>query len=430
MLRIAWPLIISELGDSLYSLTDTYFVSKVGTDALAAVGLGSYISWLFFVIVAVFSMGVLVFVAQAEGAGKRAEAKVGIGESLIFSSLISSIVVTFIYPFIPDLIALIGGGAPELTRLAVKYFSIRILGLPIIAAVMVMDSGVRAVGATKFSMAANITSVAMNAVLDPILIFGLFGLPEMGVGGAALATVISITYMVPVEAYFLRRLSLTPSLRRSFSVLRKILWLGGPAAVERLVFAVGSNIYIALISRCGATALAAHQVGVRIESIIYMPGFAFSVAAASLVGRELGAGNVSKGEAYGREAVRMGVTLMTALGVFVALTAKYLAAPFSSTQEVAELASIYLILAGLSEPGLALAMASAGAIRGAGNTVVPMIINIAGLYLVRIIPAAILTHVLGVVGAWLAMFTDVWVRGVVMYSLLRMGFRSLAKKVV
>ncbi len=430
VLRIAWPMVISELSDSLYSIADTYFVSKIGTVALAAVGVGSYLAWLFFVIVALFSIGVLVYAAQSYGAGEIKAARRALGESLVFGALVSFAASMVVFYFTPSLVSIITGPNPNLIEVAASYLRVRMLGLPALAAALMMDSVVRAVGATKYSMVAVVSSAFLNVVLDPILIFGLLGAPKLGVAGAALATVISIVYMIPLEAYFLKKLSLTPvpSLRPIHVV--KVVKVGAPAALERLVFSVGNNAYIAFIARCGDVALAAHQVGLRIESFIYMPGFAFSVAASALVGQRVGAGEVVEGKRVGMEAAKIATALMTVLGVAVALTASYLVAPFSPSAEVAQLAAVYLVLAGLSEPGLALAMTLSGAIRGGGNTVIPLIINAAGLYAFRVAPAAFLTSVMGVIGAWLAMFADVYLRGIIFLVVYLRYFLRLVKKVV
>ncbi len=429
-MRIAWPMVISELGDSLYSITDTYFVSRLGTLALAAVGAGSYISWLFFVVVALFSTGVLVFTAQSYGAKEIEKARRALGESIIVGFSLALIVVLIVRLISPLIVGLVVGANRELVEITLLYFNTRILGLPFLLVAVSMDSVVRAVGATKYSMIAVLSSALLNMILDPILIFGLFGFPALGVVGAALATIISIIYMLPLELFFLNKLSLLPKISLEYGHVLKVLKIGAPAALERLVFSVGNNAYISFISRCGSTALAAHQVGIRIESFIYMPGFAFSVAAASLVGQRIGSGNIPEGKRIGLEAAKLSATIMTILGVIVALTAHILVAPFAPNNDVASLARIYLILAGLSEPGLALAMTLGGAIRGGGNTLIPMILNATGLYLFRVLPAALLIGSLGVIGAWIAMFIDVYLRGIIFLTIYMKYFEKIASKVV
>lgn len=430
VIRIAWPMVISELGDSLYSIADTYFVSKIGTIALAAVSVGSYLSWLFFVIVALFSTGILIYTAQSYGAGAIKEAKCALGESILFGILVPSTVALIVYHSAPSLIGLIVGPNEKLINVTFKYFSIRILGLPILAVALIMDSAVRAVGATKLSMIAILSSAFLNIALDPVFIFGLLGFPKMGVAGAALATVISIAYIIPLEFVFLKKLSLIPlfSLRPRYVI--RVTRVGLPAATERLIFSIGNNAYISFIARCGNAALAAHQIGIRIESFIYMPGFAFSVAASALVGQRIGAGNIEEGKHIGMETAKIATILMTILGIAVAITATYLVTPFSPDENVAELATLYLILAGLSEPGLALVMTLSGAIRGGGNTLIPMVLNASGLYLFRVLPAAILTGIMGVIGAWIAMFIDVYLRGLIFLMTYRKFFIKLVRKVI
>ncbi len=428
--RIAWPMIISELGDSIYSITDTYFVSRLGRTALASVGLGSYITWLFYVVAVLFYTGCLVYVSQSYGAGELGKARRAIGGTIVYGSLVAVASSLAVYYSAPWIVSIIAGPQPDVIDLAVVYLRIRILGLPLVVIAWTMDSSLRAIGATKYSMVAVLSSAALNIALDPLLIFGLHGLPALGVAGAAAATVASIAYMIPVETYMMHRVGLTPLLEGFSEPMRDIIDLGIPVALERLVFSIGSNAYIAFISRCGEAALAAHQIGIRIESFIYMPGFAFSVAASTLVGQKIGEDDPEGAYRIGWETSKQGVILMTVLGVAVAATSSLLVKPFQPDPEVGALASLYLILAGLSEPGLALVMTLGGAIRGGGNTRIPMAVNIIGLYLFRVLPAAILTTLIGVVGAWLAMFIDLYIRGTIFLIIYCRYFYKLIRKVV
>ncbi len=430
ILKISWPMIISELADSLYSIADTYFVSKLGTIALAAVGLGSYLSWLFFVIIVPFTIGILVYTSQSYGAGELYKARKALGETIIYALSITLGIALLVHYTTPLIVSIIAGPNSNLIDVCSKYFSVRVLGLPILAVAILFDSALRAVGATKYSMITILSSATLNIILDPILIFGLFGFPKMGVVGAAIATIISIAYMVPLGFYFLKKVNLVPIPSLGFTYITRIVRIGAPTSIERAIFALGSNIYIAFIARCGGTALAAHQVGIRIESFIYMPGFAFMVAGTSLVGKRIGEGNIVEAKNIGWETAKIATIIMTILGILVAITSKYLVLPFSPTEEVANLASIYLILAGLSEPGLAIVMTLGGGIRGGGNTTIPMIINVGGLYLFRIMPALFLINILGVIGAWLAMFVDVYLRGLTFVIVYAKYFEKLARKVI
>ena len=431
VIGITWPMIVSELVESAYSLADTYFVSRLGTAQLAGVGVASYVSWLLFSLTSLFSVGTLIYVAQAYGAGEVGKARRALGTSIPAAALVTVPIALAVLELSEELVSLVAGpGDPAVVAEGSSYLAVRVLGLPLMATLITFDASLRAVGATRYSMITIVSSALLNVVLDPILIFGWLGLPALGVAGAALATVLSIAYAVPLSALFLRRVGLTPALSFDRELLAKLLRLSVPATAERVALSLGNGIYVATVARCGAVAMAAHQVGVRIESLVFMPGFAFSIAASSLVGQSIGAGRLDEGRVAGYEVARVAVAYMTALGVAVALAARYIAAPFSPSEEVLELATLYLVLAGLSEPGLAAGMVFSGAIRGAGNTLVPMVFSVLSLYVVRALPAYILAGYLGVLGAWLAMAIEVYFRGAVNFLLFSRYYYRLARRVV
>ncbi len=429
VLKTAWPIILSELVDSMYSIADTYFVSRLGTNAVAAVGAGSYLSWLMMSFPSLFMVGVLVMVAQYSGAGDLDSARRVVGETLLYGSIAMCAVAVAAFIAAPHMVLLlVSSENMELLNEAVEYFRVRVIGLPLMAVALIMDSAIRAVKATKYSMIVTSSSALANTALDPALIYGLFNLPPLGVRGAALATVLSEALMIPMEVLFISRLKLAPVIElHSFRAVN-VFKVGLPAFLERLVMSTGNNAYVAFIARCGAKAMAAHQIGLRIESFIYMPGFAFSVVASSYVGERIGAGEFRNGKAVGLEVAKLATATMFFLGIVAAALSKILVKPFSIDQEVLELASLYLVLAGLSEAGLALAMSFSGALRGAGNTVVPLVVSAIGLYLFRVMPTSILTKFIGVLGAWISMFIDVYLRGAMLYAIYVKYFDKLAVK--
>lgn len=431
ILRISWPMIVSELTESLYSLTDTYFVSKLGTRSLAGVGLATHISWLLFGLTSLFSVGSLIYIAQAYGAKEMGKARIALG-TVLPATLLLTLPVAVLLTLKPESIIVLLAGERELEVVleGASYLRIRAAGLPLMAMAICFDASLRAVGATKYSMMAMVSGVLLNIVLDPVMIFGLAGFPRMGVAGAALATVVSIAYTIPITLLFLKRVNLLPMLGFDRKILFRLLEVGVPATIERLIFSLGNTLYIAVIARCGAIAMAAHQIGIRVESLIFMPGFAFSIAAASLVGQFVGAGEHSSAKKVGYEVAKIALVYMTMLGVIVALFSRAIVYPFSSDEDVLALSAVYLVLAGISEPGLALSMVIGGAIRGAGNTVVPMIINAACLYLVRVVPSLTLAHSIGVIGAWIAMAVDVYVRGLLMLIIYSKFYGRLVKRLV
>lgn len=424
------PLVVVELVASLYSLTDTYFVSGLGEEALAALGISGYIITLFQTFNVLFTIPIMVFTSQSIGAGKQDLARFTVGEVLLQGLIIITALSTTWF-YLADKIVRLQSGASGLTfTYAVDYLRIRIVGFAILFLTMSLDSMIVASGITKYSMMANAVGLTLNAALDPLMIYGYFNLPALGVKGAALATVISNAVTVPLQLYYLGRLNLIPQFSLRISTWKRVLDLGLPAFVERVVFALGNNVYAGVIARLGSTVMAAHNIGLRIESLIYMPGFAFSMTASTLVGRYVGSERLNEAKKVGWRVIALGILVVGFMGVVVGLTGYYLAQPFSPSKDVQKLASLYLTLAGFSEFGLGAAMVTSGAFRGAGNTRIPMLVNISSLILVRIVLSLLLAKPLGALGPWLAMFLDVYVRGAILTLLYRSLFEKIARKVV
>ncbi|MEM4489593.1 MAG: MATE family efflux transporter [Desulfurococcaceae archaeon] len=430
VLRTSIPLVVVELVSSLYSLTDTYFVSGLGQEALAGLGISSYILMLFQVFNTLFTIPSIVFTSQGIGGGNKDQAKSAVGEVYLRGLLFIG-VLSIIWYIMADDIVKIQSGVKGLTfQYAVSYLKVRVGGFIVLYTTMVLDSIIVASGYTMYSLIANSLGLILNIILDPIMIYGYIGFPPMGVTGAAIATVISNTITLPAQLFYLSKLHLIPRIMLGFNYVRGEIDLGLPAFVERFLFALGNNIYAGIISRLGDAVMAAHNVGLRIESLIYMPGFAFSMTASALVGRYVGQGELSRAKEIGWRTAILGSLLMGLLGVAIGSTGYYLVKPFAPSDEIRYLSSIYLAFAGFSELGLGIAMVISGAFRGAGNTWVPMVTNVVSLICVRVLLSIILVNYLGVIGPWSAMFIDVYVRGVVLAILYKLLFDKLARKVI
>ncbi len=433
---IAWPLIVAEAVDSILSITDTFFVSRLGDRAVAAVGFGGYASWVFFVFTQLFYMGSMVIVAQAYGARLLDKASKAMGESITSSILFSLIPVGTVVIIAEDLVSLVAGGGISLDVLvdSANYLRVRVLGLPVLSTAMVISAGFRAIGDTKPSMLATITGALVNIALDPIMIFGYMGFPAMGVVGAAWASFIASIATLIAYVVYAKRLpfSIRPLLprREAWNAFK----LGLPAMIERLVFSVGGLAYIGAITRCGEIPLAAHTIGIRFESFAYLPAFAISIATASIVGQTIGKGDFNEAKRTGWELAKANALFMTLMAIVLIVAAPYAPLVFTSNEDTRRLAMIYLILAAISEPALGAVMSFANAIRGGGNTIIPTIINAGSLYGVRVLLAynlaSIMSEHLCPVGAWIAMDLDLLVRAIVFTIVYKKWFHRLARKVV
>lgn len=429
-LKISMPLVIVQLVESIYSLTDTYFVSGLGREALAGVGIAGYLTWLLGVFTAIFQAPLSILTSQYIGAGRFKDAS-RVSGCVISVSLLYGLVLSLLFYMYTDVLVTIQSGARGLMyTYAVDYFKIRSLGYTLLVSSMMLDSIVVASGRTKYSMIAHSTGALINIVLDPILIYGLYGFPRLEVAGAAYATIIASSMVIPIQFSFLKKINLIPIPNIQLGVIKQAIILGFPVLAERAVMALGNNAYAGVVARLGETAMAAHNIGLRIESVVYMPGFAFMLAATTLVGHRVGRGDFESAKRMGLKIIYMGSAVMAIIGLAIAMLGYYVVAPFSPSLEVRKLASIYLLLAGLSELGLGLAMVSSGAIRGAGETRIPFAVNALSIFAVRVLPAIILATYIGVIGPWIAMFMDVYVRGLFLFGLFKWRFEKLAKRLV
>jgi len=427
-LKVSLPLVLVELVNSLYSLTDTYFVKGLGKEALAALGIAGYLLMLTQVFFTLFQTPLLILSSQSIGARYLEKARLIAGEALVEGSVFITAVSMLSYIFAEQVVELQSGASGATLSYTVEYFRIRIAGFIVLYLSMVLDTLIIASGRTMYSLASNSIGLVANIILDPVMIYGLLGFPRLGVAGAAYATVASSSLTILSQLFYLSRLGLTPRFTYPFTMWRRIIALGLPAFMERGILSLGQNIYAGVIARLGDTVMAAHNVGLRIESVVYMPGFAFAMTASTLVGHHVGRGDLEGARSIGRKVIMLGALTMGLLGFMVAVLGRYIVAPFAPDEAIRELASLYLLLAGLSELGLGLAMTSSGAIRGAGNTKIPFITNTASLTLFRIIPSIILAGHLGALGPWLSMFIEVYLRGIISFTIFTRGFNKLVHK--
>jgi putative MATE family efflux protein len=203
--------------------------------------------------------------------------------------------------------------------------------------------------------------------------------------------------------------------------LRRILNVGLPAGGEQLLMRFGFISFTATVAALGTQAYAAHQLALQSESIAYMPGFGFAVAATTLIGQGLGARAPERAAADARLAQRLAIVVMCCMGVVFFVFAAPILSLFIEDPEVIQLGIWPLRLVAFSQPMLATSMVLSGALRGAGDTRSTLVITSSGLWLVRVPIALLLTRSLGLIGAWIAMGVDLNLRGLACWLRFRSG---------
>lgn len=371
---MAAPIVFGQLSYVLMQFIDQVMVARLGTAALAATGPAG----LWFFICSTFFLGisgcVSTFAAQSFGRGQK-EQGASYAWQGVYVGFLGGFLGMAVWPFADDLFGLMGH-TPEVTRLEVQYFRIRMLGFVFLCWQAALTSFFQAVNRPGVPMYTAWLANVINIVLNYLLIFGKFGFPRLEVAGAAWATVFAMGVQVAVlQAVFLSKpldREFETRSRYAFDWLktRELVRIGWPAGLTFFLDVFNWGVFTSfLVGRCGEVQMAAHNVAINFLHVAFMPAVGLNHAIAPIVGQWIGRDDIAKAKARTYTALRMAMVYMTLAGICFALFAKPLTRLFfSSEPEVVELAAILLVLAALFQAFDAVNIVIMGALRGAGDT--------------------------------------------------------------
>ncbi|MCH7999156.1 MAG: MATE family efflux transporter [Chloroflexi bacterium] len=428
VLRLAWPVVIQQVALTTVQLVDTFLVGHLGADALAGVGLASILYWVPISGMMAVGIGATAVVARNVGAGNPERAEVTLRSAQMLA-LIWGLAMAAVYFVAAEPMLRIMGAEPAALDLGVDYMQAAALGIPFYSVLFASNACLQGAGDTRTPMLIMLAVNLINGILSWALINGLGPFPEYGVRGAGLGYFGAAIAGALLAAYsVLRRDSvvhLSPSKVTSIdpAETRRILKVGLPTGVEQLQFMASFLLYTRIIASLGTTALAAHQVALRIEGLTFQPGFALGVAATTLVGQALGAKRPDLAEKAAAAAGRIAFVFMTAVGVTLMIFGGPITRLFIDDDEVVDIGRKLLLIFGIALPALSISMSLGGALRGAGDTRAVLGIMTIGVWGVRLVPAYFLAIVvgLGVPGAWLAAVMDINTRALLMFLRFRQG---------
>lgn len=364
-------------------------VGYIGVASLAAVGLSMQFLMIINVIITLFVVGSNALIARFSGQRRYHRS----GALLFFLTILllaSSLVVSVLgYFYSGDFYALMGSSS-EVIAEGEAYFSILSLGMAFIFLDTYFYNALSSTGDTKNPLYIKLFSALINAVLNYALIFGHFGFSEHGIRGAAIATVISYIVATMLYFYLLRRskkVRFVPIFVKSDAL--RALRIGWSGALDRGISSMSFLLFVSIIAAYGTVELAGYQVGLRIEGIAFMPGFGFAIAASALVGQSIGAKNYDLAFKFGIISSRVAYLFMGSVGMVMILFPEFLISFFTSDPFTIAIASYYLIFVGLVQIPLAMVFVYSAALRGAGATKTTLRINVASLWLFRVIPSYI-----------------------------------------
>jgi len=384
LLLLAGPIMINNLIQTIYNLTDTFWVSKLGGTELAAITL----VWPVVFLVISIGMGINIagtsLISQYIGANDH-ETATKVAGQLISFSVIFSIVLAVIGFFAARFITILMGGEGELLEQASHYLQIIFTGLPVMYLFLVFTSVKQGQGDTVSPMKYSAISVFLNIILDPIFIFTF----DMGVRGAAIATVLSraafAIYAIYTLFYKERGIRVKFSdLRINSNLLKKILKIGLPSSIGQSTAALGFMVLNIFIISFGQSTLAAFGIGNRINSLILMPAMGIGNALATVVGQNLGADKTIRARNAVKTSAFITTSFMIIGGLIVYPLIPYIIRAFTDIPDISSQGIVYLRLVTLSLPLMGFFSIFVGTFQGSGHTVLAMIIMMGRLWLLRI----------------------------------------------
>jgi putative MATE family efflux protein len=424
--KLAIPAVGEQFLNMLVGLADTYLVGHISMQAaaelgygpaegLAAVGLANYVVWLVTTLFMAGAVGSTALIARATGAGDRHEANTAVRQSVLLGVAMGVIGMVVMIGFAEPSLRLFG--APdEIVPLGARFLQITAFSMPLAGLMFMLNAALRGAGDTRTPLFVMVLVNGLNIAISWLLVNGHFGLPALGTTGAAWGMSIGRAIGGILVVVLLMRgcgvLKLDRMPKPDFDMLRRITRIGLPTAGEMLAFQSALVLFARFITHLGTIPYAAHNTVITVESISFLPGMGFAVAATTLVGQSLGAKNTEQARQSGHEAYIQSAIFMGFMGALFILIPDVLLSLLVDDPAVVAAGVLPLRIVGLIQPLLAANFVYAGALRGAGDTRWPLLIKLVSPWLIRLPLAFWLIPILGLEGAWIAMSVDLALQGV------------------
>lgn len=416
-LRLVWqlslPAILTQITTIAMQYIDSAMVGALGADASAAIGLVASSTWLFGGVTAAVSAGFSVQVAHRIGAGEDTEARTVVRHGLAAALTLAALLALLGLGICQQLPCWLGGGA-EICADASAYFLTFSLMLPFSQLNSLTAGFLQCAGDMVTPSVLNAVMCGLDVVCNALLI------PHFGVLGAGMGTALACALVSLAMAWCCCVRNAQLRLRRGEAhtfrpeILKKAFRIGAPVAVQEIAMNGAMVASTMILAPLGAAAIAANSFAVTAESLCYMPGYGVGSAATTLVGRSVGAGDAAQARRYGNICTALGGALMGCTGLLMMIFCPFVFRLLTPVAEVRTLAAQALRIGLLAEPLFGVSIAAAGALRGAGDTLVPSLLNLGSIWIVRLGLSLLLVGKLGLRGMWIAMAIELCVRGTLM----------------
>src|SRR3989344_3514175 len=425
MVAIALPTVLSSLLQGMYNVVDMFWVGKLGAAAVAAVSLSFPFIFLMITLGMGLSIAGSIMVSHHKGAGRHERVNY-VGSQTLASTFIISILLAAVgYVSAPYVLGLMGLEASVFAD-ATSYLAITYAGLPFVFFYFAFQSLLRGSGNATPPLYVVAFSVFMNAVLDPIFIFGYGPVPAMGVPGAALATVITQAVAALIGVIMLLRgtggMRVT-IMRPHLDMLKKTVRLGAPASAELASISLGLMAMTFLVAPFGTEVIAAYGIAIRVLSFFVIPAAGLAMATTALVGQNMGAEKIERAEKATVLGILTGFAVMTVLGALTFAFSRAIASVFIADAYVIGITEGFLNVIALSFGFMAFQEVVRGTLKGAGHTMMSMAISLVLFWVIRFPLAYVLAYFtpLSYAGLWWSFPLSFFLAALLSVAIFRSG---------
>lgn len=406
---LAWPMILANLVNISYNLVDAFWLGKLGRQAFGAPTVSWPLIMFFYSLGMGFAMAGISLISQYVGAGDLRMASRSAGNLMTLMGLMAVMISALGYVSAPYVLHLMGV-PPDVYPLAVNYIRVIFIGIPFAFIGFAFITIANSLGDTRTPTLISIISSIFNMILDPILIFGWFGIPRMGVIGAALATILSRTLISVVGSYMLFhgykgiRIGIH-DLGIDGWWVRKVVSIGTPLAIQQSSNALGFTVMMGIVSRFGSVAIAAYGVAIRIIDVITAFTWGINRATSIMVGQNVGAELYERAKDIVKKSLMLVTAILATGSLAIYLIRDWAVAVFINEPNVVIEGSKLLSIFTLSIPFFGLFSVGGGVAAGSGHTRFFAIVSILRLWALRIGLSVLLglTLGMGTMGVWIAM---------------------------
>jgi putative MATE family efflux protein len=430
---MAWPAMLSLMVVNLVDVIDVALVGRLGRQTVAAWGYAAQCVNLIETLIQSVGIACVALVARAIGGNDARRGRQALAASLIVSEGVA-VAGLLLAIFAPRTILGWLDATPDVIEIAIPYFRLFAGSMVLYGAAFMFESSLRAHKNTRGPMAIAFVVMTVKTVLSLVLIFGACGFPRLGLAGAGLATLgahgiglalyVLVSRQVAASDAREATSSARPAgfgtasgtvatfgvrdLRGLWPVAADVARVSLPSMGERLIMSMALLTYFKFLSDYGTAAVAAYAIGVRLLSMSWVPGVGFGAAASTFVGQALGAGDSVRARRVGLRALRQASIVMGVLGIAFLFLRHPLADTFTRDARIAECLSPFMMMLAIAQPFMGAHFTLAGVLRGAGDTVTPLVGAAVGNWGFRVPLAWIFAHLFGasLTFVWAALIAD------------------------